>query len=214
MVPGIDVSHHQGVVDWPSIAASGIRFGYVKATEGQSFVDSAFTDNWSRARDAGLVRGAYHFFRPAATVANQVENFIRTLPRLEPGDLPPALDLEEARTAGGVDEWDDVPRGQRVARAVGWLQAVEDALGMRPVVYTRAGFVDAKLPSADSLGVYPLWIAQYTQASAPRIPPVWTAWTIWQHTDRGNVVGVRGTVDLDRFNGSETDLLAFTVPEG
>src|SRR5262249_20502867 len=139
MVPGIDVSHHQGIVDWQAIAASGIRFAYAKATEGQTFVDPAFSENWPRVKDAGLVRGVYQLFRPAAPAENQGEPLLRTVPGWEPGAPPPVLDLEEARAANGADEWDGVPAEQRVIRALEWLRSVEDAFKIKPFIYTRAG---------------------------------------------------------------------------
>src|SRR3954453_10276082 len=57
---GIDVSHHQGQIDWSAVKASGIQFAYIKATEGTEFTDATFAENWRNSNTAGIVRGAYH----------------------------------------------------------------------------------------------------------------------------------------------------------
>src|SRR5262245_44128113 len=105
---GIDVSHHQGQVDWARVAASGIRYAFMKATQGAGFIDSRFVANWAGAALNGVVRGAYHFFDPGATAAQQFENFTNVV-SLEPGDLAPALDLEL-----DGQNWTDLPSAQRI----------------------------------------------------------------------------------------------------
>ena len=92
-VQGIDVSHHQSWINWSSLPSQGIHFAYIKATEGEDLVDSLFSFNWCEAQKAGVHRGAYHYFRPGTSVLPQVLNYIREV-HLEPGDLPPVLDVE------------------------------------------------------------------------------------------------------------------------
>jgi len=92
-VIGVDVSHHQGQIDWRALAGDGIAFAYIKATEGGNFRDTNFASNWAGAAGAGLVRGAYHFFTPCRTGIDQARNFIATVPR-DPSALPPAVDAE------------------------------------------------------------------------------------------------------------------------
>src|SRR5262249_1738135 len=116
------------------------------------------------------------------------------------------LDLEEVRSGASQDQWDRIGAGERVRLVLEWLQGVEEKLGRRPVVYTRGRFVAAKFPSAAPLGAYPLWIAHYSNAPQPTIPSAWSDWTFWQYSDRGEVQGITGQVDRDRFNGSLTDL--------
>ncbi len=204
---GIDVSHHQGTVNWHAVAESGVDFAFAKATEGLSFVDPQFASNWAGMKNAGILRGAYHFFRPMKSVAAQIENFLRTVGEIAPGDLSPVLDLEEAPVPNG-DEWESIPPDERVPLALQWLQAVENQLGRKPIVYVRRGFIAQELPHADPLGQFPLWIAHYTSRPAPILPTVWSNWTFWQHTDGGKVNGIGGHVDLDRFNGALEDLQA------
>ena len=90
---GIDVSHHQGAIDWPLLPAQGVDFAYIKASEGGDHRDRAFAANWSGARRAGIARGAYHFFTLCRPGADQAANFIAAVPA-EPDALPPAVDLE------------------------------------------------------------------------------------------------------------------------
>ena len=94
-VRGIDVSHHQGVIDWAAVARADIRFAYIKATEGQDLVDDRFMENWHSATRAGIARGAYHFFTFCTPGAAQAANFIKLVPATRPA-LPPAVDVEFA----------------------------------------------------------------------------------------------------------------------
>jgi lysozyme len=205
---GIDVSHHQGTVNWQAVARGGISFAFVKATEGATFVDSQFDANWAGMKNNGLLRGAYHFFRPGTTVRKQVDNFVMIVNNLEQGDLPPVLDIEQAPRMG-VDEWDSVPVVDRVPIVQEWLEAVEQKLGRKPVIYIRRGFVEEKLLHApEPLSKYLLWVAHYTLKSQPAIPGIWSDWAFWQHSDKGEIRGISGPVDSDRFNGSLEELLA------
>ena len=77
---GIDVSHHQGPIEWPLLPRQGVDFAYIKATEGGDFRDSAFAANWAGARAAGIARGAYHFFTLCRSGADQAANFIAAVP--------------------------------------------------------------------------------------------------------------------------------------
>lgn len=195
-LPGIDVSHWQGTIDWSAVAADGVEFAFVKATEGGDYTNPRFAENWAGARRAGVVRGAYHFFRPRTDAAAQAAHFLRTV-RLAPGDLPPVLDVEvtDGRSAESI-----------AAGVLTWLQEVERATGRRPVVYTRASFWTAQM--GGGLGPYPLWVAHYG-VSAPSIPAGWSGWTFWQHSDAGRVDGISGAVDLNWFNGGRVELDAF-----
>src|SRR5215813_13726549 len=90
-VIGVDVSRHQGPIDWRMLAGSGVNFAYIKATEGAAFRDSHFTTNWSEAAIAGVPRGAYHFLTQCRSGADQAQNFIATVPR-DPQALPHVID--------------------------------------------------------------------------------------------------------------------------
>jgi lysozyme len=205
MVPGIDLSHFQRAVDWAAIAASEIRFCFIKATEGAANVDPRFISNWKGAADAKVLRGAYHFFHPSVPAASQAESFIRTVVRLEPGDLPPVLDLEVPAA------WAGIAPEARAPLAIEWLDAVESRLGATPIVYLSPAFATEILKNAAALARFPVWLAHYTDAAAPMVAKPWSCWTFWQHTREGKTPGVTLPVDLNRFNGSLDDLKALTV---
>lgn len=197
--PGIDVSAYNVDIDWPSVARGGVRFVFIKATQGSSFFDdSSFPAQWAASKRVGLVRGAYHFLT-LADGAEQARNFLSHV-KLEAGDLPPVLDIE---VRGGD------PR-EHAKNAVAFLAAVDAALHRKAIIY--AGYTDlaALLEAAPALAKYPVWIASYGVA-VPEVPGTGTKWTFWQYSYRGAVSGISGSVDLDRFNGSLDELRAFAA---
>lgn len=192
-VRGIDISHHQGVINWSKVAAENVVFAFTKATENVGFKDSFFDANWAAMKSNNILRGAYHFFRPKADAAKQAANFLNAVGRLEPGDLPPVIDVEvnDGKGAAAI-----------IAGVRTWVNAVEQALGRTPIVYTSASFWNANLGGTDKFAECPLWVAHYTSKPAPNIPKGFTAYTIWQFTEQGKVNGVNGNCDLNRFNGT------------
>ncbi|MBQ8592784.1 MAG: glycoside hydrolase family 25 protein [Bacteroidaceae bacterium] len=200
-VHGLDVSHHQGRIDWAKLSLAAyhdapINFVFMKATEGGDFVDKTFQANFASARECGLVRGAYHFFRPEVSAQLQAQLFMREV-RLEPGDLPPVLDVE-VLGKGGREE---LQQGARV-----WLTLVEKHYGVKPIIYASSSFRQDYLndPFFDD---YPYWIAHYY---VPELSYK-GVWKFWQHTDMGRLDGVDGEVDLDVFNGSLEELMKMTI---
>ncbi|HET6369970.1 MAG TPA: GH25 family lysozyme, partial [Nitrospiria bacterium] len=128
-VRGIDVSHHQGEIDWPAVAGAGTEFAFIKATEGRDFRDSNFTANWQAAGRAGIARGAYHFFTFCTDGAAQAANFIATVSP-PGGELPPVADVE---FGGNCEKWESVS----VIRShlTSFLAAIERTYTRRPVIY-------------------------------------------------------------------------------
>ena len=205
-LPGIDVSRYQPKIDWGALAASGIQFCFIKASEGAHDVDASFQRHWEGAATAGLVRSAYHFFRPQIPVSTQADLFVRTLGQLHPGDLRPALDLE------GTAGWVDIAPANRAPLALKMLEAIEARLHVTPIVYMSPWFATEMLRSTPALSRFPIWVAQYTLEQTPTVPKPWSAWTFWQHSQGGRVPGISsGAVDLDRFQGSIEDLKSLTV---
>lgn len=195
-IHGIDVSKYQGVINWDlvkNMKDGGIKPGFVfiKATEGESSTDKRFARNWENAKKARITRGAYHFFNPYKSGKDQAEHFISTV-TLEKGDLPPVLDVE---TQGAVSST------QLRTRVKEFLDILEKHYKVKPILYTAAKFYENKLGSA--FDQYPLWVAHYLQFDEPRIK---RNWTIWQHSEQGQVNGIRGKVDFNVFNG---DSVAF-----
>jgi lysozyme len=196
-VIGVDVSHHQGRIDWKALADDGITFAYIKATEGENFRDANFATNWAQAAHAGLFRGAYHFFTLCRPGADQAGNFIAQVPR-DPNALPPAVDAESM---------DPCTSGTPVANVVQELETFLAQLsahyGRRPLIYTTAEFHNAHLQGR--LLHEQFWIRSLV------MPPLfrYRQWILWQYQDRGQRRGVQGPVDLTAFRGSKLDFDAF-----
>ena len=109
---GIDVFEGDGRVDWAAVKNSGKTFAFVRATEGASIKDKAFSTHWPILKMDGIIRGAYHFFHPLTSdPTTQAQEFLKTLGKLAPGDLPPVIDVEITDGGGassvirGVKEW-------------------------------------------------------------------------------------------------------------
>jgi lysozyme len=195
-VPGIDVSKWQGVIDWKAVRAAGIRFAYIKATDSTNGLDPNFATNWDGAKAAGIVRGAYHYFRPTADAKQQANFFAQTV-HMEPTDLPPALDVES--------DFGNLSVAQIIKAVFTWLTEVEQHMGRKPLMYTRATISDTRLVSPSGavpewIKNYHLWVANYGVKS-PLMPKGWDNWLFWQYSNKGNVNGIDGSVDLDWFNG-------------
>ncbi len=198
---GVDVSSYQGSVNWSSVKAAGISFGFAKATEGTTLRDSTFAANWSGMKAAGVVRGAYHFFHPNESATTQANFVVSTVGALGAGDLPIVLDFEVL---------DGVSESTAVADAVTFLRAVSSATGKTAIVYMGSEFLSG---SYSALSAYPVWVANYG-VTCPGLPSEWGAWTFWQNGDSGNVSGISGGTDIDVFNGSLSALTAFAGGSG
>ena len=199
---GIDVSKYQPGVNWPDVKQAGYVFAFARATYGSGQVDAYFNSHWRGMKDAGVVRGPYHFFVTSEDAAAQADLFVKTVGGLSPGDLPPVIDVEADSGTGG-----NLVSGVRT-----WLDIVERQLGRTPVIYTAPAFWNENLTGG--FGRYPLWVAEYG-VSQPKPVNGWDGWTFWQHSEAGAVSGISGGVDLDYFNGSLSDLEALTnAPAG
>lgn len=197
-VRGVDVSHYQGEIDWEVLSSQGISFAYIKATEGSFSTDERFSENWSGAGKTGLRIGAYHFFSFETAGKTQAEIFIGTVDALS-GMLPPAADVEpygkfRKLTPGVLDELSV------------WLSEVEAHYGIRPVIYTTAGFcgtVREAFPEHD------IWIRSvYGKPSGK------TGWTFWQYSDRAKKDGYGGDekfIDMNVFAGTEEEFRNYGI---
>lgn len=194
-VHGIDVSRYQGRIRWEEVKRMkvnevGIQFCFIKATEGVQDQDPRFTRNWRQAAQAGIPRGAYHYFNPYADAAAQARHFIREV-KLEAGDLPPVLDVEQSG---------NLTKDQLQEQVATWLELTEQHYGVIPLIYTGAEFYARYL--ADRFDRYPLWVAHYLVKNKPRVK---RNWSFWQHNESGRVNGITGAVDFNVFNGSSTE---------
>ncbi len=209
-VPGIDVSYWNAGIDWPQVRATGQRFIFAKATEGDSYADPTFGDNWRGAKSAGLLRGAYHFFRCNVDPKKQASKFIDYVKSMnDNGELPPILDLETN---------DGQTKDKVIARVKTWLDQVEAAFGRKPIIYSRPIFLQDHFSELGGgppswAKDYPFWVAYYpnvyVEGSQPVLPRGWFQWNFWQYSQTGHINGIHAKVDLNVFNGSLDDLYKF-----
>jgi GH25 family lysozyme M1 (1,4-beta-N-acetylmuramidase) len=209
-VPGIDVSYWNAGIDWPKVRAAGQRFVFAKATEGDFYADPTFDDNWRGAKTAGLLRGAYHFFRCNIDGKRQANKFIDYVKSMnDNGELPPVLDLETN---------DGQTKEKVISRVKAWMDTVEDAFNKKPILYSRAYFLQDYFSEPGGgppawAKEHPLWLAQYPdvygEGSQPYLPRGWFKWNFWQYTQTGRVNGINAKVDLDVFNGTLQELYKF-----
>lgn len=188
-VYGIDVSKYQGEVDWYQIRNHEVDFVFIKATEGERLVDRNFKQNWMRSKEAGIIRGAYHFYRPKIDWRSQARNFIEHV-EIEKGDMPPVIDIELIHS-----------RSQEylVSEIKKWLTVVERHYGVKPIVYTYENYYNRFL--LEDFRGYNLWIAKYSPSS-PKLEDG-ARWEFWQYSESGALVGIDHMVDLNCFYGTQ-----------
>ena len=206
---GIDVSHWQGTISWPKVAAAGKKFAIIKVTESYDYTDPQYATNHANARAAGLWTGGYHFAQPDATPGDAVReaDYFASKVVLGVGDLIPALDLEVTGglSVAALQSW-----------VLTWLNEVYARTGVRPMIYTSPNFWMNAMGNTSALanaGYKTLWIAHWGVTS-PTIPANnWGGhgWTFWQYTSSGTVSGISGRVDLDRFNGADLGTAAYSI---
>jgi lysozyme len=184
---GVDVSNHQGEIDWARVADDDVDFAYIKATEGGDFVDKQFERNWEGAGDAGLDRGAYHFFTLCRPGAEQAENFLRTVPT-DPDALPPVVDLEFSGNCAARPERASVARELEA-----FIERVEAATGQPVVLYIIDDFED-HYRLRDDLD-RDLWLRRIWRK------PDLDGWWMWQFHYRASIDGIQGGADLNVMRG-------------
>jgi lysozyme len=195
-VQGIDVSSHQGDIDWAAVQRAGISFAYLKTTEGGDFADAKFLDNWHDAAAAGVRRGAYHFMYWCRRADQQALFFMVNVPN-DADALPPVLDLEWNHDSPSCPVRLSREKALPMIRTV--LTAMEARTGKRPIIYTDANFYRDIL--ADSpFRNYPFWLR--STASPPENLYPGQPWTFWQFTATGRVPGILGDVDRNVFRGT------------
>jgi lysozyme len=197
-VSGIDVSRYQGDIDWDSVHNAGVRFAWIKATEGGDRVDEKFARNWAMAKAAGVPRGAYHFAYWCRPMEEQAAWFTANVPN-DPDALPPVLDVEwngQSKTCPKR-----VPREYAIAQMKIILAAMERAYGKKPVIYTSVDFHRDVMEG--EFTEYPIWVRSVK--CHPSIKYGHRRWHFWQHTAEGHVAGIRGFVDRNAFNGTMSE---------
>ena len=192
-VHGIDVSKHQGNIDWKRVSqmkVNGIQvsFAFIKATEGITRQDNKFEINWKQAAQNSLLRGAYHFYYPSRDADKQADNFIQMV-KLATGDLPPVIDIELSNGKSS----EKIREGLKV-----FIARLEKQYKVKPIIYTNINFYNTHLKG--DFKDYPLWIAGYFDHDRFYNEFI-TPWILWQHSESGKVDGIRGNVDFNVFKG-------------
>ena len=201
-VHGIDVSKYQGDIDWRAVSDADVKFAWIKATEGGDHVDEKFVANWQAAKEAGVLRGAYHFVYWCRSPQEEMAWFEQNVP-VEPDALPPVLDVEatpESRTCKRRLEKD-----QAVAEMRTMLTEMERHFGKRPVIYTTVDFYAAILADG-AFSDYPIWVrsTKYHPSVKYNRP-----WHFWQYQSDGRVPGIATKVDKNAFYGDARAWRAF-----
>lgn len=203
---GIDVSHHNGVINWNDVPPNQATFVYCKATQGKTFTDPMLHAFMNELKRMGFIRGVYHFLTfKDVSAADQVNNFLSSgIDFTMPGTLPPVLDVEWQQSQT-LNDFIINNREECVAKVHDWLNGVETATGRKPVIYTNKFFWKDYLNDPTGFDNYPLWVASY-RSDAPILPEGWQDYAIWQYTESGSVQGISGNVDKNVFNGSMNKL--------
>jgi lysozyme len=202
-VHGIDVSKYQGKINWEKVKEMNtkkginIDFVFIKATRGAKTIDPKFYTNWQQADNHDIARGAYHYFSPGVSGAEQARNFIKTV-ELKRTDLPPVLDYEEKASIKEVKIW---------------LKIVEKHYGIKPIIYTGSSFYKDNL--GKDFDRYTLWISHgpfeaHRDLNIPG-PAVSRKWSFWQFSDKAKIEGIKGDVDFNVFSGKLSDLKKLTI---
>ncbi len=185
---GIDVSHHQGLIDWDRVALDTcVQFVYIKATEGSDLVDEYYTQNVAGVRKAKIPFGSYHYLTSKSSVQDQFRNFYGIVDR-RIQVLAPVIDIEQEGVAGWTRE-------EIQTNLALMIKLIEEHYHCSPIIYSYARFYNEML--APRFNSYRLFLAHYNM----RQPVVAGAGThnIWQHSDQGVVDGIETPVDLDVY---------------
>ncbi len=190
-IHGIDVSHHQGEIDWKKVNASKIDFAIIKATEGSNHKDTKFIENWNEAKKEGVIVGAYHYYSFCKQPFDQFQNFSSTVTK-EKGMLPPAIDLEYDLNCN-----DAVPVKDLQEDLSFFIENLKVFYGVSPIIYCNEDFYEKYLQHPEFSDCI-FWIRNtYRQPNLKNE----IRWTFWQHSAKGKVEGIKGDVDMNVFNG-------------
>ena len=200
---GIDISRAQAnEIDSLNVDTDSLSFIICKATEGVTYTDPNFTENWSTIPQKGFIRGAYHFYHTNDDPTEQATFFVNSLVGLNQSDLAPVLDIEE----GGIVAGTAVAAIQ--ADLMVFLKAVEQLSGRKPIIYTNVNVGNKYLDNPE-FSSYALWIAYPAEVVEPELPTTWatTGWSLWQESWSYQIDGY--TDDFDKYNGNLAALKQF-----
>ncbi len=200
-VQGIDVSHYQGDIDWQAVRDAGIEFVFIKCTDSTNDKDSKFEANWAGAKDAGIPRGAYHFFHPEKDPGAQANFFLKCFDE-QVGELSPVVDVERYKDDFAKLECQDV-----LDKINAFAKTVSQKLKDKIIIYTNPSTWEQNMCGADIFDDNGIWIAEYS--ATLKLDGKWKKWNFWQYSQSGTIKGIDGSVDLNRFNGTADQFEAF-----
>lgn len=196
-IRGVDISSFQGDVDMEKLKNGGIKFVYIKATEGSSHVDEKFEQNWEKANASGLLSGAYHFFSFDSSGKTQADNFINTVGLLK-NHLIPAVDIEYH----GDKKQNPPEKANVIDELKSYMSSIEENYGVKPLLYMDQEIYDKYIK--DDFKDYPRWIRSvYYPAEVEHHD----GWVVWQYSDTGELDSHSGDekyIDLDVINRNYT----------
>jgi len=207
-VHGIDVSKFQGDIDWNAVANSGVKFAYIKATEGGDHLDARFQANWEGAKAAGIQRGAYHFVYWCRSPMEEMAWFEQVAP-VDPDALPPVLDVEATPTSKTCKR--HLTQQSAIADMRVMLKEMERHYGKRPIIYSTVDFYEAILADG-SLSEYPIWVR--STKYHPTVKYGSRPWIFWQYQSDARIAGIGGKVDRNAFFGTKAQWTAFLKEPG
>ena len=197
-VRGVDVSAYQGKIDWKKLSEQDIQFAYIKATEGSSFVDEYFQENYKNAQETSLKIGAYHFFSYDSDGVTQADNFIKNVEKID-NMLPPVIDVEFYG-----DKKKNPPNEEQVQEQLKILiEKLKENYEKEPIIYSTNEAYELYI--ADSFQNSEIWIRDIIKS--PNLPDN-RKWTFWQYTNREILEGYQGEekyIDMNAFNGTKEE---------
>jgi lysozyme len=206
-IHGIDVSKYQGNIDWGAVKNSGVKFVWIKATEGGDHADEKFTANWAGAKQVGIPHGAYHFMYWCRPPSEEVAWFEQNVP-VEDDALPPVLDVEPTPTSQTCRR--HLEKEPTIADMKVMLEEMERHYGRRPVIYTSVDFYEAILADG-AFSDYPIWVRSTKHHPSVRYGS--RKWHFWQYQEDGATPGIVGHVDQNVYYGTPEQWQAFLTPK-
>jgi len=205
MILGIDINHWKYPINFDLVKQSGVRYIITKATEGTSYIDTAFKDFWYNIKRINMPRGAYHWYRPTMNKLAQAQHFFNVA---SDTGCPPIVDVELYKPyTDDAFYYTNTPKYQKQADLKTLLDFVEIYFKVKPVIYTGYYFWRDNFSPCPWAANYKLWLASYN--TVPQIPPDWNSYILHQYTDKGVVAGISSNVDMNKFPGTEDELYKF-----
>jgi lysozyme len=199
MITGIDLSEKNGNVEWNDFGFGDVSFAFIKATEAIDSVDRNFDQNIREARRRRIPVGAYHWLHPRLHVGQQADLFINTVKNFI-GLLPPVVCLETHRA--NMNEMEK--------NVLTFLDYIEKALSIKPIIYTSDSYWKTYLPKAKWGCNYLLWFDKPGSLWPAQLWP-WAGWSFWQYSYQAKLPGISNTLGLNYFNGSKSELMQLVI---